>query len=200
VLPRHLHDVDDARMPVGSCGHARTGMQISVRSQQGLALEPLQTGEVWVRGGAVFAGYLANDTANAAAFEQGWFRTGDVGHLDDNGFLYLTGRLSDMFISGGSNIYPREIEEAILAYPGIREVCVVGLPDDKWGEVGVAVVACDGSPPHLDQLVAFLEPRLARYKLPRRLIIWDELPKSAYGKITKSAVKASLLAGRTPPC
>ena len=104
-----------------------------------------ETGEICVIGPAVFAGYYDNPEANAKAFRDGWFRTGDLGHVDDEGFVYITGRASDMYISGGSNIYPREVEEKILTHPGIGEVAIVGVPDPVWGEVGIAVcVAREG--------------------------------------------------------
>ncbi len=98
-----------------------------------------ETGEICVCGPAVFAGYYDNPEANAAAFRNGWFRTGDLGHLDPEGFLFITGRASDMYISGGSNVYPRETEETLLRHPAIAEAAILGVPDPAWGEVGVAV-------------------------------------------------------------
>jgi acyl-CoA synthetase (AMP-forming)/AMP-acid ligase II len=141
VLPPHLHSIDDAGMKVGSCGVARTGMEIGILDDAGTRLAPFETGEICVRGPAVFAGYFDNPEANAKSFAHGWFHTGDLGHLDEQGFLFITGRASDMYISGGSNVYPREIEEALLTHPAIAEACVVGQPDPQWGESGVAVWA-----------------------------------------------------------
>src|SRR5690606_6705956 len=115
-----------------------------------------------------------------------WFRTGDLGHMDDEGFVYITGRASDMYISGGSNIYPREIEEKILTHPAIAEVAVLGIPDKLWGEVGIAVcVAREGTMPTEAELLDYLAPKIPRYKMPKRVVFWDALPKSGYGKIPK---------------
>lgn len=195
VLPPSMHEVDD-NVPgcrLGTCGYARTGVDIAILNDAGKRLEPFETGEICVRGLAVFIGYDNNPEANNKAFKYDWFHTGDLGHLDREGFLYITGRASDMYISGGSNVYPREIEEALLTHPAIHEVAVLGMPDPKWGELGVAVVVCKGDQrPSEEELLAYLEPRLARYKWPKRFVFWDALPKSAYGKITKKDVRALL--------
>jgi acyl-CoA synthetase (AMP-forming)/AMP-acid ligase II len=113
--------------------------------------------------------------------------------MDAHGFVYITGRASDMYISGGSNVYPREIEEALLLHPAIAEVCVVGIPHDKWGETGAAVlVLAEGATSSEDAILAHLEGRLARYKFPSRIVFWPELPKSGYGKVAKREVKRLL--------
>ena len=193
VLPPALHSENDAEMKVGSCGFARTGMEIAILDPAGNQLAPLETGEICARGPAVFAGYYNNPDANAKCFQDGWFRTGDLGHLDDEGFLFITGRASDMYISGGSNVYPREVEEALLLHPAIAEACVLGLPDDQWGEIGVAVlVIAPGAKISLGEVLGHLEGRIAKYKLPRRVVVWNELPKSGYGKVVKREVAALL--------
>ena len=193
ILPRKEHSTSDQEMKLGSCGYARTGMKIEIQDVNGQALPPHETGEICVIGPAVFSGYYKNDEANAAAFRNGWFCTGDLGHLDENGYLFITGRASDMFISGGSNIYPLEIEESIAAHPNIVEACVVGMPDEKWGEIGVAAVSLkDDSKLDYEQLKAFLKPKIASYKIPKRLVVFDVMPKSGYGKITKKIVRAAI--------
>jgi fatty-acyl-CoA synthase len=195
VLPPALHELEDGpHARIGTCGMERTGMQVSIQDDEGRELPPGHTGEICVIGPAVFAGYYENPEANAKAFRNGWFRTGDLGHLDDEGFLYITGRASDMYISGGSNIYPREIEEKILTHPAIGEVAVVGVPDPVWGEVGVAVcVPREGAPlPQEADLAAFLAAKVPRYKLPKRFFFWEALPKSGYGKIPKRLVRDEL--------
>ncbi|MFD1883353.1 acyl-CoA synthetase [Paracoccus pacificus] len=194
VLPTHLHDPEDRENArTGTCGFPRTGIEIQIQDNDGNEVAPLETGEICVIGPAVFAGYYQNPKANAESFRNGWFRTGDLGHVDDAGFLYITGRQSDMFISGGSNIYPREIEEKILTHPAITEVAVVGMPDSIWGEVGWAVcVARPGAPVTEADLAAYLDGRLSRYKMPKRFLFWDALPKSAYGKITKKLIREEL--------
>ena len=194
VLPPALHDPEDhANTKVGTCGFERTGMQVAIQDDAGRELQPFETGEICVIGPAVFAGYYDNPEANAKAFRDGWFRTGDLGHMDSQGFVYITGRASDMYISGGSNIYPREVEEKILTHPAIAEVAVLGVPDKLWGEVGVAVcVLREGASVTEAEAAAYLAPKIPRYKMPKRFFFWDALPKSGYGKIPKRMVKDEL--------
>jgi fatty-acyl-CoA synthase len=195
VLPAALHEEEDGpNTRVGTCGFERTGMQVSIQDDQGRELKPFETGEICVIGPAVFAGYYDNPDANAKAFRDGWFRTGDLGHVDEEGFVYITGRASDMYISGGSNIYPREIEEKILTHPAVGEVAVLGVPDPMWGEVGVAVcVPREGEKPVSEaDMAAFLGPKVPRYKMPKRFFFWEALPKSGYGKIPKRLVRDEL--------
>ena len=194
VLPADLHEPEDGpHAKIGTCGYARTGMQISIQDDNGRELGAGETGEICVCGLAVFAGYYDNPEANAKAFRDGWFRTGDLGHMDEEGFLYITGRASDMYISGGSNVYPREIEEKVLAHPAVAEVAIVGVPDRIWGEAGIAVcVLRGGARLNEQELLAWLAPKVARYKLPKRVFFWAELPRSGYGKITKKLIRAEL--------
>ena len=189
VLPPSLHSATEDLRP-GTCGYPRTGIEVQIQGPDGQELPPGETGEICVAGAAVFAGYWNNPEANAKAFRNGWFRTGDVGHMDEEGFVYITGRESDMYISGGSNIYPREIEEKILLHDDINEVAVIGIPDPKWGEIGVAIcVPRPESTPTADALRAFLKERIASYKMPKEFHFWDSLPRSGYGKITKKLVR-----------
>ncbi|NYS25989.1 AMP-binding protein [Rhodobacteraceae bacterium 2376] len=193
VLPPVHHTTDDSQMRLGTCGFARTGMEVQVQDDDGRALGPNETGEICVIGPAVFAGYHNNPEANAKSFRNGWFRTGDLGHMDAEGFVYLTGRASDMYISGGSNIYPREIEEVILRIPGVSECAVLGVPDPEWGEVGLAVVVPEpGAALDPQAVQAGIAPHLARYKLPKSVVLWEELPKSGYGKVTRKLIRAEL--------
>ncbi|KZY47988.1 acyl-CoA synthetase, partial [Roseovarius sp. HI0049] len=194
VLPPAHHSADDAAMRIGTCGIARTGMQVQVQDAKGNEVAPGETGEVAVIGPAVFAGYHDNPEANAKAFRDGWFLTGDLGHMDAEGFLYLTDRASDMYISGGSNIYPREIEEKILQHPAISECAVLGVPDPTWGEVGLAVCVARDAAPDAAALLAWLEAKVPRYKMPKTVVFWDEMPKSGYGKITKKLIRGELVA------
>lgn len=182
----------------GTCGQTRTGMQIEIQDDAGQPLQAQETGEVCVKGLGVFKGYWNNPGANEESFRNGWFRTGDLGHMDEKGFLYLTGRASEMFISGGSNIFPREIEEEILCHPLVTEVCVFGVPHPKWGEVGVAVVVTRNNAmlSHED-LKAFLKDRIIGYKIPQAAVIWETMPKSGNGKITKRQIRDLYLAEET---
>jgi fatty-acyl-CoA synthase len=149
-------------------------------------------GEICCRGPAVFAGYFNNAEATTKALRGGWFHTGDLGRVDARGLLYITGRESDMYISGGSNVYPREVEEVLLTHPGVAEVAVLGVPDEKWGEVGVAVVVSRNADLTAQDLLQHLEGRCAKYRWPRHIFFWDALPKSGYGKITKKDIRQML--------
>ncbi|MCO5396732.1 acyl-CoA synthetase [Ralstonia soli] len=192
VLPPQNHK-QGAAGRAGTCGYERTGIQVSVQDDEGNELPCGETGEICAIGPAVFVGYYDDPAANAKAFRNGWFRTGDLGYMDRDGYLYLTGRHSDMYISGGSNIYPRELEEKILTHGDVTEVAVLGLPDSQWGEVGVAVcVLRPGAILTETQLLEWMSTRIARYKIPKRVYFWDELPKSGYGKVPKRLVKDEL--------
>lgn len=196
VLPPHLHGrpVPEGT-EIGTCGYPRTGMQILLRAPDGSPVGPGESGEICVAGPAVCHGYLNNPEANAAAFRDGWFHTGDLGRFDEEGFLYITGRASDMYISGGSNIHPREVEEKVLQHPDVAEVAVFGVPDPRWGEAGVAVcVLRDGVGEDVDgeSLRAWMQENMTRYKVPKRVEVWAELPKSGYGKIVKRTVREEL--------
>jgi fatty-acyl-CoA synthase len=189
VLRPDMHTPENA----GSCGVPRTGMEVAILDEAGARLPPDAIGEICVRGPAVFAGYFENDEANRNAFAGGWFHTGDLGRLDARGFLWITGRASDMYISGGSNVYPREAEEAILTHPAVAECAVVGIPHPKWGEAGIAcVVPRAGMAVDEAAILAHLGDRIARYKQPLRVVVWDALPKSGYGKVPKALVNARL--------
>jgi len=197
LRPQDHHLEDGPHAKVGTCGTERTGIEVSIQDENGNILSPLQTGEVCVIGSAVCAGYLEDDAANTKSFRNGWFRTGDIGHMDDQRFLYLTGRASDMYISGGSNVYPKEVEEVLLTHPQISEVAILGIPDPHWGEVGLAVcvpVLGKTSDPETlpETLSAFLKDRVARYKMPARYLFIEEMPTSAYGKVTKKLVREYL--------
>ncbi len=194
VLPPDLHEAEDGPgARIGTCGYERTGMQVSIQDGEGREVGPGETGEICVCGVAVFAGYYDNPDANAKAFRDGWFRTGDLGYLDPAGFLFITGRASDMYISGGSNVYPRETEEKILTHPAVAEVAILGVPDEEWGEVGLAVCSTrPGATLDEGELLAWLDGAVARYKLPKRVFFWDELPKSGYGKISKKIIREAL--------
>ena len=196
VLTPDMHSAqdDDPQAPAGTCGRARLGMEITILDE---TLQPVQQGsigEICCRGPAVFAGYHDNALATRNALRGGWFHTGDLGWMDSRGLLYITGRQSDMYISGGSNVYPREVEEVLLTHPGIAEVAVLGMPDPKWGEIGVAVIVRRTSHPRLaeDEVMAHLESRCAKYRWPRKVFFWDALPKSGYGKIVKNDVRRLL--------
>ncbi|WP_374675773.1 class I adenylate-forming enzyme family protein [Ideonella sp.] len=187
--PRHLQRL-------ASVGVAQAPVQVRVADPAGRPLPPGEPGEVLVRGDSVMAGYWRQPEASAAALRDGWLFTGDVGVLDEDGFLTLKDRSKDLLISGGSNVYPREVEEVLLTAPGVAEVAVVGAPDAEWGEVVVAfVVAAPGTPPTAAALDAHCLAQLARFKRPRRYVFVPALPKNAYGKVLKTALRAQCAAG-----
>lgn len=195
----HGRPVPDG-LAAGTCGHARTGMLVSVQDDVGAEVPAGEIGELCVAGPAVFTGYLDNPEADAKAFRDGWFRTGDLGVMDAEGYVYVTGRSSDMYISGGSNVHPRDIEEKILQHEAVDEVAVLGVPDPKWGEIGVAIcVLGEGSSVTAEELTTWLGERMARYKLPRHVLFWDALPKSGYGKIVKRTIRDELAAQEWGP-
>lgn len=194
VLPPVYHSLEDGpEARIGTCGFERTGMQVQIQDDNGDELATGETGEICAIGPAVFAGYYKNAEANAKSFRNGWFRTGDLGHVDEQGFLYITGRASDMYISGGSNVYPREIEEKLLTHSDVSEVAIVGVPDPVWGEIGIAVcVLRPGAKADGNELRAWLDGKVSRYKLPKKFVFWNEMPKSAYGKIAKKLIREEL--------
>ena len=192
---RHIADRSHPRWRerLASVGVAQTPVELRVAGEDGHALAPGEVGEVLVRGDTVMAGYWRNPQASALALRGGWLWTGDLGSLDDDGFLTLKDRSKDLLISGGSNIYPREVEEVLLAAPGVAEAAVVGAPDPEWGEVVVAfVVAQPGSTPDAAALDAHCLAHIARFKRPKRYVFVDALPKNHYGKVLKTELRARL--------
>ncbi|MEO3758035.1 long-chain fatty acid--CoA ligase [Mycobacterium sp. B14F4] len=178
---------DDAVL--GSVGYARSGVDVAVLRDDGTFADVGEIGEIVCRGDVVMSGYWNNPEATAATLQDGWLRTGDMGSFDDRGFLTLRDRSKDVVISGGSNIYPREVEEVLLEHPGVIEAGVVGAPDEEWGEVVVAFVVGSVSEVELD---AHLLERIARFKRPKRYEFIDELPKNSYGKVLKRELRARL--------
>jgi long-chain acyl-CoA synthetase len=192
---RQLADADHPRHVerLASVGVAQTPVQVLVAGDNGKPVPNGAVGEVLVRGDTVMAGYWGNAAATAAAIRDGWLHTGDVGSLDDDGFLTLKDRSKDLIISGGSNIYPREVEEVLLTAPGVGEVAVVGTPDPEWGEAVVAfVVAQAGQSLDVAALDAHCLARIARFKRPKRYVVVDALPKNNYGKVLKTELRAAL--------
>jgi acyl-CoA synthetase (AMP-forming)/AMP-acid ligase II len=151
-----------------------------------------ERGEIVVRGSLVMAGYYKNPEATEAASKGGWHHTGDVGYLDEDGYLFIVDRLNDMIITGGFNVYSAEVEQALMQHPAVRDCAVVGLPDEKWGERVTAVVepSADVAP---DELVAFVKARIGSVKAPKQVELWPELPRSRLGKVLKADVRTQLL-------
>jgi malonyl-CoA/methylmalonyl-CoA synthetase len=155
----------------------------------GVELRLSDNGEILLRGPNVFSGYWHNVAATEAAFDDGWFRTGDIGDFDDDGYLQIIGRAKDLIITGGLNVYPREVEEVLLTHPGVAEVAVVGLPDDEWGEAVTAFVVSVNSPAPPGDLIAHAAERLAQFKCPREIHFVSRLPRNALGKILRHELR-----------
>src|SRR5215469_13428934 len=178
---------------IGSTGRAIAHVEVEIRDDRGKPLAAGVDGEICLRGPKVTRGYWKDPDKTAAAFFGDWFRTGDVGHLDADGFLYLTDRKKDMIISGGENIASSEVERVIYELPGVREVAVVGMPDQRWGEMPVAVVVlAENTALDLPALAAHCRSRLSGFKVPRELVIRDSLPRNPSGKVLKRILRAEL--------
>jgi acyl-CoA synthetase (AMP-forming)/AMP-acid ligase II len=193
----HLHaDGSLARERFASAGRPAPLVTVAVMSESGALLPTGERGEVVVRSSLVMAGYHKDPDATAEVSRFGWHHTGDIGYLDDDGYLYLVDRAKDMIISGGFNVYSAEVERALLAHPGVRDCAVIGLPDEKWGERVVAVV--EPKPDAVltgPELQAFVKQRIGSVKAPKQVELWAELPRSKIGKVVKPEIKARMLAG-----
>ena len=175
---------------IGSAGRPYTLVEVRVVDEDDREVPVGETGEVVTRGQHVMSGYWHRPEATAETLRGGWLHTGDIGRMDDDGFLYLVDRRNDVIITGGSNVYPREVEDVLTAHPAVREVAVVGLPSERWGEVVHAVVALrPGAEASTEELLTFAGERVAGYKRPRSLAVWDTLPKSPANKILRREVR-----------
>ena len=165
----------------GSVGRS-AGPEVTILSDAGGALPVATTGQVAIRGENVFAGYEGDPEANAAAFVEGWFLTGDLGYLDDEGDLFLTGRAKEMVNRGGEKISPNEVDDALMAHPAVREAASFAVPHGTLGEdIACAIATADGETPDLDALRRFLATRLAKHKIPARIDVLPELPRNPVG-------------------
>jgi long-chain acyl-CoA synthetase len=187
-----FHTPEIARRP-GTVGKPITGCEVRIVDDQDCPLGPDEIGEVAIRGQNIMKGYYGRPEATMEAVRGGWFHSGDIGKLDEDGYLHILDRKKDMILRGGFNVYPRELEEILYGHPAIREAAVVGIPDAEHGEEVVAVVALK-EPGALDPatLIAFCRERMAAYKYPRLVEIRDALPKGATGKILKRELRAEI--------
>ncbi|MCB1886066.1 MAG: AMP-binding protein [Rhodocyclaceae bacterium] len=184
--PRH-------RQRLGSVGLPQSAVEVRIAGPDDAPLAAGEAGEILVRGATVMQGYWRRPEASAETLRGGWLHTGDVGVMDDEGFLTLMDRSKDLIITGGSNVYPREVEEVLLAHPSVAEVSVVGAPDPEWGETVVAcIVIAAGAAFDPSALDALCQARIARFKRPRRYVLLDALPRNAYGKVLKTALRDGL--------
>ncbi len=193
---------DDAESIATTVGRPRPGFEVRLVDGAGAEVGPGQAGEVLVRGNSVMVGYLddPDETAKVLSAE-GWLRTGDLGVIDDAGRLRIVGRVKDMFIVGGFNAYPAEIENALLRHPAVEQVAVIGIPDERLGEVGMAFVVVGPEPVTEAEIIEWSRGQMANYKVPRAVAIVDELPVNATGKVMKETLRerAARQTGGTPP-
>ena len=169
-----------------SCGHPIEGVDIDIRTPEGKQTEPQEVGELLVRTPKLMTGYWRQPEATAQAIRNGWLHTGDLGYRDEQGFLYLSGRIKELIISGGVNIHPPQIEDTLSHHPRVAEVAVIGLPDHLWGEAVTAVVVPRPGPaPTLEDLADWVGARLASHMKPKHLILTDRLPRGPTGKVQK---------------
>ncbi|MFE3289914.1 fatty-acid--CoA ligase FadD5 [Rhodococcus sp. NPDC059234] len=178
-------DGEDALRKLGSVGKVIPTIQARIVDDEMNDVPVGTVGEIVYRGPTMMSGYWRNPAATGDAFAGGWFHSGDLVRQDEEGFVFVVDRKKDMIISGGENIYCAEVENALFSHPKVLEAAVIGRPDPKWGEVPVAVVALQGEDLTLDELSAFLDDRLARYKHPKELVVVDALPRNASGKVVK---------------
>jgi long-chain acyl-CoA synthetase len=177
---------------LASVGHAFTGVELRISGADDQPLPAGEIGEILVRGDMVMAGYWNNPAASAETLRNGWLHTGDVGSMDEDGFLTLKDRSKDVIISGGSNIYPREVEEVLLRHPAVSEVSVVGQADAEWGEIVIAFIVPRGPAPDNAELDALCLDNIARFKRPKRYVLVDALPKNNTGKVLKTRLRELL--------
>ena len=179
-------------------GRARPGFELRVVDEHGVDVATGGAGELLIRGASVMKGYLDDPEATRYALSpDGWLRTGDIGVLDDAGYLRIVGRIKDMFIVGGFNAYPAEIENVLLRHPDIRQAAVIGVPDERLGEVGMAFVVTGSGAGSGPEIIQWCRDQMANYKVPRVVEIVDELPLNAAGKVVKDALREQAVGGRS---
>ncbi len=199
-LSQHDHVLEGAKEQMrrlASAGIPRTDVEIKIVDAEDMELPPGEMGEIVSRSDLVMKGYWKNPEATAETLRGGWLHTGDIGYLDEEGYLFIMDRSKDMIISGGENVYPREIEEVLIKHPAVREVAVIGIPDQKWGEAIKAVVSLvPGQTAMEEELIGFCKDNIASYKKPKSVDFVDSLPKNNYGKILKRELRAKYWEGK----
>jgi fatty-acyl-CoA synthase len=181
----------DSVRKIGSIGFPNFYIQTRVVDSEGRDVKPGETGELWLKGPVGTPGYWRNEKATSNLYHDQWLKTGDLVRQDDDGYFFVAGRKKEMFISGGENVYPAEVEQALRAHPAVLEAAVIGIPDEKWGEAGQAFVVCKSSLTETEVL-EHCRTRLARFKVPKRVVFLESLPKSDSGKILKRELNTSL--------
>lgn len=198
-LPRedHLNLTPEREKRLTSCGRPMLLTPVAAMSPEGRLLGPNETGELVVNGPLVMGGYYRNPEATAAVSTHGWHHTGDVGYVDDDGYVYIVDRMKDMIITGGYNVYAREVEAVILAHPAVQECAVIGKPDEKWGEAVTGVIELKkGASVSAEEFAAYCKKELGSIKAPKSIEFWPELPRTSVGKVDKKNIRATFWQGQ----
>ena len=178
---------------LASAGREAVGAEVRIIDEAGNELPAGETGEILIKSRSVIAGYWRNPDETADAIKDGWFHTGDLGYLDDERYLFVVDRKKDMVVSGGVNIYSKEIEGVLYRHPAVLEAAVIGLPDEEWGELVTAVISTrPGHDVTGQELIDYCSESMAGYKKPRKVLFLDELPKNPSGKILKRVLREKL--------
>jgi acyl-CoA synthetase (AMP-forming)/AMP-acid ligase II len=192
TFPKSAHEraVKGDEYLLASCGTPMCLADVKVVDENFVECPPGVVGEIVIRGEQVLKGYFRNEEGTARAFHDGWFRTGDMARRDDEGFFYIVDRMKDMIITGGENVYSREVEEVLYTHPGVAEAAVIGLPNPMWGEKIVAVIQPRaGMTVDPDELIELCRAQMASYKKPKHVVFVEELPRNAAGKILKRELR-----------
>ncbi len=192
-------DAADAIRKLGSAGKSVMHCEVRIVAPDGTDVAPGDVGELWTKGPNITPGYWNHPDATAAAFEDGWLKSGDAARFDEDGFIYIVDRWKDMYISGGENVYPAEVENVIYQLPQVGEVAVIGVPNDKWGEVGMAIIVCKpGQAMDRREIIDHCVARLAKFKVPASITFIDVLPRNATGKVLKRELRTEFIGTDAP--
>uniref|UniRef100_UPI002DD674C7 AMP-binding enzyme n=1 Tax=Pseudorhodoferax sp. TaxID=1993553 RepID=UPI002DD674C7 len=192
-------DPADAQRKLGSTGKTLLHTEARIVNDAGADCGPDEIGELWVAGPNITPGYWNRPDATAGAFEGRWLKTGDAARMDSEGFYYIVDRWKDMYISGGENVYPAEVENVLYQLPQVAEAAIIGVPSDKWGEVGLAVLALKaGQTLDKDTVLAHCQGKLARFKIPTDIAIVPALPRNATGKVLKRELRKQFVGSNAP--
>jgi acyl-CoA synthetase (AMP-forming)/AMP-acid ligase II len=193
-----LEGTEEQMKRLTSAGIPRTDVEVKIFDPKDRELPPGEMGEIVVRGEVVMKGYWRNPEATAETMRGGWLHTGDLGIMDERGYVYILDRAKDMIISGGENIYSREIEDIIIKHPSVYEVAVIGVPDEKWGEAVKAIVSLrEGKKATEEEIIIFCKEHLASYKKPKSVEFIDAIPKNPYGKVLKRELREKYWTGES---
>ena len=181
---------EDASRKIGSTGKPVIHIDVRIVDEDGKDVARGEMGELWVKGPSIITGYWNKPEANEASFTDGWLHTGDAARQDEDGYYYIVDRTKDMYISGGENVYPAEVEDVIYQIEGVAEAAVIGIADEQWGETGKAItVINEGSNLTEDAILSYCSERLAKFKLPKSVVFTDILPRNATGKVLKTRLR-----------